>query len=105
MRGTSTTSPSGVRSKELDAATGEYIRRCKILLKDAFQRDLDVRRSFRDWIDQRLQASVDPWILLHEDPLYTASRYLGISPQEIDVSILRRAERIARDQGWAAERR
>lgn len=88
------------RSKELDAAITSYIKRCKLLLKDAFRRNLDERRAFRVWIEQKFEDSADPFVLLHEDPLYMVSRYLGIPPMEVDSSITGRATRIARDQGW-----
>jgi hypothetical protein len=88
------------RSKELDVAITAYIGRCKLLLKDAFRRNLDERRTFRVWIVQKFDASDDPMILLHEDPFYMVARYLGIPALEIDSSITARATRIAHEQGW-----
>ena len=86
--------------RDIGGATTEYIKRCEILLTDAFERRIDERSAFRDWFERQLAASANPWLLLHEDPLYVTSRYLGIPPAEIESSITSRAYRIALDHGW-----
>lgn len=92
--------PLPERSPVLDAAISAYVKRCKLLLKDAFRRNLDERRNFKSWVEGRFAASADPWMLLHDDPLYTVARFLSIPPHDIHAEIKARAAKIARDHGW-----
>jgi hypothetical protein len=39
-------------------------------------------------------------VLLHDPPLHTVARYLGIPDREIDQSVIRRAAKIVRDHHW-----
>jgi hypothetical protein len=76
------------------------IQRCLLLMERAFQKDIDTRNSFRDWLAEEFAASRSPAVLLHEDPLYMAARFLGIGRSEIDATIMRRATKVAEDNRW-----
>jgi hypothetical protein len=84
----------------VSGAISTYIDRCVLLLYRAFQRDTDAQQAFRVWINDEFQQSKTPTVLLHDDPIYTVARYLGIPRLEIDPTVIRRAAKLAKDQHW-----
>jgi hypothetical protein len=87
-------------SNEIGNARSVYIDRCVLLIQHAFGRDLNTRQTFRAWIDQQFEKSNSVLVLLHDDPVYTVARFLGIPRADIDQSILRKAAKLARDHHW-----
>lgn len=81
-------------------AISTYIDRCVLLMQRAFQRDFDIQQAFRAWVQDEFDKSKAPAVLLHDDPVYTVARYLGIPHLKIDQGIMRRATRLAKEQHW-----
>jgi hypothetical protein len=78
-----------------------YIERCELLLERAFLRSFDERQAFGAWLRPQMDRADDQVLaLLHEDPLYTVARYLGIPKLEIHPEILVRATDLARKHHW-----
>jgi hypothetical protein len=96
----SETRPLIAGSAEMDRAVQKYIARCMLLMDRAFQQNYNKRVAFREWAEERFQKSEDPVLLLHDAPIYFVARYLGISPSDIDKTILRRATDIAHEKNW-----
>lgn len=89
-----------LRGDILKRAVSAYIDKCVMLLRQAFQRDTSTQQAFRTWIQDEFRDTKSPDILLHDPPLHTAARYLGIPHREIDQAVIRRAAKVARDNHW-----
>lgn len=85
---------------EIDLAIIKYVGRCDLLLDKAFLASERRRSEFRKWIGNRFQETVDPMLLLHDDPLYLVGRYLAMRPSQIEAAVVKRATQIAVDNHW-----
>jgi hypothetical protein len=90
----------GRTGKQIDRAITVYIDRCMLIIERAFQESVDRQKGFRTWIDEQFEKTRSPAVLLHDDPVYTVARFLGISRLEIDPSVMKRATRLAKEQNW-----
>jgi hypothetical protein len=85
----------------VESATVVYRERCELLLDRAFQQTFDVRQAFLAWLEPQLNLRGNQlYVLLHDDPLYTVARYLGIPKQEISPEIRKKASALARKHHW-----
>jgi hypothetical protein len=84
----------------LNSAISTYTDRCVLLLQRAFQRDIDTQQAFRVWVNDEFRQTKSPAVLLHDDPIYTVARYLGIPRLNIDAAVIRRAAKLAKEQHW-----
>ena len=84
----------------LNKAISTYMERCTLLLGQAFQRDTTIQQAFTVWLQEEFRETKSPDVMLHDPPLHTVARYLGIPDREIDQSVIRRAAKIARDHHW-----
>jgi hypothetical protein len=85
----------------LQSAAVVYRERCELLIERAYQQSFNVKQAFLAWLQPQLDASGDQLlVLLHDDPLYTVARYLGIPKQHIPVEITARAHALARKHHW-----
>lgn len=84
----------------LSRAVSAYIDRCILLLRQAFQKDTNIQQAFVVWLRDEFAETASPDVLLHDSPLYTVGRYLGIPKGQIDHEVIKRAAKIARDHHW-----
>lgn len=84
----------------LNRAVSDYTAKCVLLLRQAFQRDTDTQQAFAVWLGEEFRDTKSPDVLLHDPPLHTIARYLGIPDREVDQTVIRRAKKVARDHHW-----
>jgi hypothetical protein len=84
----------------LKRAISDYTDKCLLILQQAFQKDTNTRQTFRAWIGDEFRDTKSADVLLHDSPLHTVARFLGIPDQDIDQAVIRRAGRVAREHHW-----
>jgi hypothetical protein len=84
----------------LRRAISDYRDKCLLLLQQAFGRDTDTQQAFAVWLGEEFRETKSPDVLLHDPPLRTVARFLGIPDREIDQSIIRKAKKVAEDHLW-----
>ena len=84
----------------LNRAISDYADRCLLLLRRAFQKDTNVQQAFSAWIQDEFSETKSPDVLLHDPPLRTVGRFLGIPYHTIDEAVIKRAARVAKDHHW-----
>lgn len=82
------------------AAIASYMGRCVLILQRAFQKNTDVQQAFGTWLEKEIHDTKSLDVLLHDSPLYTVSRYLGVLHSNMDATVIKRAAKLAKEQRW-----
>jgi hypothetical protein len=86
--------------QEVQDALEEFKRRCVSIVARVFSRSVDIQRDFGNWFDEFVNATNDSVMILHDEPLYVAARYLGLDPNNLSDETLDLAEKLATAEQW-----
>jgi hypothetical protein len=84
----------------LKTAISNYSGRCLLLLRQAYQRDTNTQQAFDAWIRDEFRNTKSSDVLLHDAPLHTVARFLGIPRSEIDQETIKRLTKVAKEHHW-----
>lgn len=77
-----------------------YSERCGVILARVFKRNATVQSAFSAWLSDEFRDTRNAAVLLHDAPLLTVARYLGIPGSKIDHDIIAKAAKVARKEKW-----
>lgn len=88
-------------TEEVRKRVDEFIHRCEMIARHVFHKKENDVRAFKEWVTILASSADNPFVFLHDTPLYLVAEYFESDMRFIDDSAYSAEyNKLARSMNW-----